>query len=237
MKRYLVIAIAFLCVSGHLFAQQGTDLGRLGVDTAQQDLQEISVDKFEHEGFWRATISPDSGFITSRLFYGSPDGKDPLPESEMLEQEDIYVLGARVDFLRRGHTSFYIRPRRPLPVEGITKSISVWAVGRNFNHRLNVLVQDLYGREFALPMGKLNFQGWQLMTVAVPAQPFVGRAGIVQRDFHIPHRMGLSIVGFRVDVDPAEAIGTYYLYLDDLRVVTDLFADNARDPDDISDAW
>jgi hypothetical protein len=34
-----------------------------------------------------------------------------------------------------------------------------------------------------------------------------------------------------------EAQGAYYIYLDDLRAVTDLFAENNRDPDDMSDGW
>jgi hypothetical protein len=49
--------------------------------------------------------------------------------------------------------------------------------------------------------------------------------------------MGIKIVGFRVDVDPAEALGSYYLYLDDLRATTDLFAENNRDADDMDDSW
>ncbi|MDR0706482.1 MAG: flagellar filament protein FlaA, partial [Treponema sp.] len=31
--------------------------------------------------------------------------------------------------------------------------------------------------------------------------------------------------------------GTYYLYLDDLRAVTDLFLEDNRDSDDIADGW
>jgi hypothetical protein len=49
--------------------------------------------------------------------------------------------------------------------------------------------------------------------------------------------MGLKIVGFRVDCDPEDAYGSYYIYLDDLRVVTDLYEMEARDPDDMYDNW
>jgi hypothetical protein len=49
--------------------------------------------------------------------------------------------------------------------------------------------------------------------------------------------MGIKIRGFRVDVYPWQAYGSYYIYLDDLRAVTDLFADESRDPDDMIDGW
>jgi hypothetical protein len=34
-----------------------------------------------------------------------------------------------------------------------------------------------------------------------------------------------------------EAFGSYYIYFDDLRAVTDLFAENNRDADDMTDGW
>jgi hypothetical protein len=49
--------------------------------------------------------------------------------------------------------------------------------------------------------------------------------------------LGIKIRGFRIDVDPMEALGSYYVYLDDLRAVTDLFAEDNRDEDDMDDSW
>jgi len=180
MKRCIFIALSLL-ISGLMFAQNNADPRLIGIDVAQQNLQEISVDKFEHDAYWRGVMSADQGFITVRLFEGNPEGKEPIPSEDGLNITDNHVLGARVDFLRRGHATFYLYPRRPIPVEGITKSISVWAVGRNFNHTLKVIIQDFYGRQFELSMGRLNFQGWKKLSVAVPQQPLVGRTGIVQK--------------------------------------------------------
>ncbi|MDR2049403.1 MAG: flagellar filament outer layer protein FlaA, partial [Treponema sp.] len=42
---------------------------------------------------------------------------------------------------------------------------------------------------------------------------------------------------FRIDCDPMEAYGSYYIYFDDLRAVTDLFAEDIKDADDPSDMW
>jgi len=215
----------------------------IGVDTAQQKLKEVSVDKFEEEGFWVASMSPDEGFITDRLFIGSPAGKanDPLPDERLINNNnaipDTHVLGVRVEYLHRGNTEFEIRASKPLPVEGITKTISVWVVGRNYDNELQVIISDYFGHEYDLSLGTLNFQGWKKLTVAVPPQSVEGSSGVIQRDYHYNEHMGIKIVGFRVLCDPTQDYGSYYIYFDDLRAVTDLFAEDNRDPDDMSDSW
>jgi hypothetical protein len=210
---------------------------RVGVESAQQMLKEVSVDKFENAGFWVSNMSTDEGYPTTRLFEGAPVGKKPIEDEKNLNLPDKYVLGTRVDFLRRGYTDFSVYPIRPIPIEGITKTISVWVVGRNYNHVLNILVQDFFGRKYELYLGRLNFQGWKKMTVAVPPQSNDGVSGIVQRNYHYNTHMGIKIIGFRIDCDPMEAYGSYYIYFDDIRAVTDLFAEDSRDPDDMVDSW
>jgi hypothetical protein len=240
MKR-TIVAIALLAVGAFIYAQNETagdpNAENLGTEEAQQQLKEISVDKFEHEGYWTSFMSSDSGYVTTRLFEGAPSAKEAIPEEEGQDIPDKYVLGTRVDYLHRGHMSFVLRPNRPIPIEGITKIISVWVVGRNFNHSLTVLIEDFFGKPYELYMGRLNFQGWKQMKVAVPPQTEDGTSGIVQRNYHYNTQMGIKIVGFRIDVDPMEALGSYYVYLDDLRAVSDLFAENNRDEDDMDDSW
>ena len=125
MKQILVIALIFSVAAG-VFAQNevgAVDPERLGIDTAQQFLQEVSVDRFEREGFWMSSMSSDEGIITSRLFSGGPLGRTPIPAEEGMDIPDEFVLGARVDFFRRGFSSFLIFPVRPIPIEGITKTV------------------------------------------------------------------------------------------------------------------
>jgi hypothetical protein len=233
----------FLGGAALLFAQEGRgEIGapnaeHIGIDSAQQLLAEVAVEKFEYDGFWRSTMSPDDGRTMTRLFAGGPAGKEPIPEEEGMDIPDRYVLGTKVSFIHRGHTSVTIYPIRPIPIEGITKTVSVWVVGRNYNHELKLLLQDFFGRYYELYLGRLNFQGWKKLTVAIPPQAEDGFNGIVQRNYHYNNQLGIQILGFRIDCDPMEAYGTYYVYFDDLRAVTDLFAENNRDADDMSDAW
>jgi hypothetical protein len=240
MKRFILIALFLIIAVGMVSAQDSIgdpDPYELETDTAQQQLKEVSVDKFEHEGFWVSHMSSDEGYTISRLFTGGPSAKEPIPDEGNLNIPDKYVLGTRVDFLRRGYNSFTVRPVRPIPIEGITKTVSVWVAGRNFNHDLILLIQDYFGRNYEIYMGRLNFQGWKKLTVAIPPQATDGVNGVVQRSYHYNNQMGIKIMGFRIDCDPMEAYGNYYVYFDDLRAVTDLFTENNRDPDDMADGW
>ena len=125
---------------------------------------------------------------------------------------------------------------RPLAIEGVTKTVSVWVAGRNQGHSLTLLVQDYYGHNFELYMGTLDFSGWKQMKVAVPPSPD-GVHGIVQQDSYLGDRPGLKIVGFRIDCDPMLARGAYYVYFDDLRAITDVYSLMNRDEDDMDDNW
>ena len=208
----------------------------IGNESAMQALHEISLDKFEREGSWNVHISPDYGVITSRLFEGSPAMKDPLKEDESKENEDTQVLGVKVEFFKRGINSFYITSQRPIPIEGVTKTVSVWVCGRNMGHELYLLVEDYFGRNYELYMGSLGFSGWKKLTAVVPPSPD-GEHGIVQHSAYYGDKPGLRIIGFRVDCDPMLSRGAYYMYLDDLRCVTDLYDMQNHDEDDMADNW
>jgi len=239
MKRFFIGAM-FLLAAGGLFAQQevgNPDPSKIGVESAQQLLKEVSVDKFEKDGYWVGRMSQDDGYVTTRLFPGKPQNAEEIEDEAELNIPNEYVLGARVDFLRRSYTSVSLSPIRPIPIEGITKTVSVWAVGRNYNHELYLEIEDFFGRTFELYMGSLNFSGWKQLTVAIPPQSDNGVNGIVQRNFHYNNQMGIKIKGFKIKIGPQDAYGSYYVYLDDLRATTDLYSESSRDPDDMPDMW
>lgn len=237
MKKFLlsVLVAAAACT---VFAQNSLveepNPETVGNDSAMQALREISLDKFERDGSWFVHMSPDYGVISARNFEGSPAMKEPLKGEE--EVEDTQVLGVKVEFFRRGVNSFYINAQRPIAIEGVTKTVSVWVCGRNQGHDMFLLVEDYFGRNYELYMGNLGFSGWKKLTCVVPPSPD-SEHGIVQRSAYYGNKPGLRIIGFRVDCNPMLARGTYYMYLDDLRCVTDLYDLENQDIDDMSDAW
>jgi hypothetical protein len=236
-NRTVITALLLLFISAAFAFGQLQGVGepaanQIGVDTAQQNLREVSITKFEDAGFWYSTMPRDQGVTTLRRLPGGSLDKQPIAgEAEVgINEADEYVLGMKVQYYKRGLNTFALFPARPLPVEGITKTISVWVVGRNMNHRLTLLIEDFFGHRAELTMGSLNFSGWRKLTVAVPPS-------IKQRDFHYNDRMGIKVLGFLVETDPLEAFGTYYIYFDDMRAWTDLYAAETRDPDDMADVW
>ncbi len=231
-KRFIIFALCLLFAAVSLTAQQGVDATQIGRDAAQQKLREISVTKFEDAGFWYAAISTDDGLATIRRFEGAPADKEPLEgEAEAnIKERDKYVVGMKIRFYFRGPKTFALYPVRPLPIEGICKTISLWVVGRNYNHVLKILIEDQYGGRAEVTMGKLNFSGWKKLTVAIPPS-------LRQQDFHFSTQAGIKVLGFIVETDPAESYGSYYIYFDDLRAVTDLFPEESRDIDDMVDSW
>lgn len=237
MKKFLlsVLVAAAACA---VFAQNSLveepNPETVGNDSAMQALREISLDKFERDGSWFVHMSPDYGVISARNFEGSPAMKEPLKGEE--EVEDTQVLGVKVEFFRRGVNSFYINAQRPIAIEGVTKTVSVWVCGRNQGHDMFLLVEDYFGRNYELYMGNLGFSGWKKLTCVVPPSPD-SEHGIVQRSAYYGNKPGLRVIGFRVDCNPMLARGTYYMYLDDLRCVTDLYDLENQDIDDMSDAW
>ncbi len=205
---------------------------QIGVDTAQQNLKEVSVTRFEDPGMWRAVMPLDQGIIALRGLPGHPANAKPLPDEQKLgiNIPDNTVLGTKVIFFRRGFDQFSVIPEHPIPVEGIVKTLSIWVVGRNTNHELSVLIRGINGAVAKVPIGKLNFVGWKQLTVAVPES-------IEQTNYHFSNRSGIEIAGLVIDTAPLEAYGTFYCYFDDMTAVTDLFSEEQRSPDDMSDAW
>ena len=234
MKRIIVIVGLAALLPAFLIAQQteGIAVDRLGKDQAQQELVEVSVSKFEDVAFWGSSMMLDEGIAVIRRFEGAPLSKQPIPGEQMsnIAETDRYVLGSKVMFFRRSKSTVAIFPVRPIPIEGITKTISVWVVGRNFNHTLKVIVADYFNQRREITMGKLNFMGWKQMTAAIPPS-------IVQDEYHFAADRGLKVVALKIEFDLMESYGTYYAYFDDLRAITDLFAETYRDADDMTDGW
>jgi len=81
MKRLLVsVILAFAFTGGMLFAQDAGEPNpsQIGIDSAQQKLQEVSITKFEDAGLWYGIMAADEGFIQLRRFEVSPLDKEPI---------------------------------------------------------------------------------------------------------------------------------------------------------------
>jgi hypothetical protein len=240
----ILFLIPCLLLCGLPVFSQTTETGgpeeeKIGKDVAEQMIKSVTIDKMEDAGFWYAVMPQDQGFIRIQTRKGHPVEKEKKDEERLKEEEGKrgigeYVLGVKVKFYRRDANVFSIQPVKPLSIPGRTRSISVWVVGRNYNHVLKLMIADYYGRPREITVGKLNFSGWQKLTVSIPPQ-------ITQSDYHFMEREGIKFLGFKIECDPQEAFGTYYIYFDDLSAKTDLFTQASRQKIkagyDMDDGW
>ena len=141
-----------------------------------------------------------------------------------------YILGVKASFNKRGSSWFGVYPYRNIRMEGLVKSFEVWVVGRQKNHTLHILVDDIYGNEQMISLGSLNFLGWKRMYVNVPSH-------IKQYDYDFSHTRGLLFKGFVVKTEPRETRGNYYIYFDNFSAEVSRFWEEYQDEKDPIDQW
>jgi len=226
--------------------------------TADEQLVTFILDDFEKAASWIPEMPRDQGVIFSMQRPGTPQAV-----SNMLKQitdqnqnylkgladqgkqnsenplvgfpynQNKFVLGVRVEFMKRGYNWFTVRPPLPIKVPGVCKSLSVYVAGRGYNHSLWVMIRDYEGnKRFLSAMRPLNHKGWR--RVLFPIKP-----NIVQEDYKVtdPKKIGITFDGFLINCDPMESQGKYYIYFDFLTAQVDLYFDSNGDKDDMRDFW
>ncbi|MBN1410868.1 MAG: flagellar filament outer layer protein FlaA [Spirochaetales bacterium] len=170
------------------------------------------------------------------------------------EGTDLKCLGARVGFDRHGYNYLEIIPASeaapdtpdqeiiytdpksgkkyvssPIIFPGIAKELSVWVWGANYNYYMEAHVQDYNGIVHILHMGELTFYGWKNMVVSIPP-------GIPQTEKYLPRRedVKLKLIKFMVWTRPTERVKYFYIYIDQLKCLTNIF-EGGFDGDDLAD--
>jgi hypothetical protein len=124
----------------------------------------------------------------------------------------------------------------PIPLRGFVRYVDVWAWGSNLNYRLEVYLRDYRGTIHRIDMGSLRFLGWKNLQAAIPPNfPMTDRA--------LPLKSTSSeFVKFRLWTAPYERVNNFYLYLDQLKVLSDTFStrfdgDELADEAKAADLW
>jgi hypothetical protein len=167
------------------------------------------------------------------LFPISPDALFRTAE----QKEGKQSFGLNGQFRRQGYNWIDIYPVRKdnpdggateIPMEGDVRYLDVWAWGSNLNYTLEAYVRDYRGMIHRVNFGSLAFLGWKNLTAAVPANfPMSDRA--------LPIRKTSStFVKFRLWTGPEERVNNFYFYLDQLKVLSDIFK-TRYDGDELAD--
>jgi len=201
--------------------------------TAQQssiNYQTYMVDTFDDpEGQDWAYHAVGSKFVTE----GYPVLKyiDGMPHSVRVMQEDpekAKFLGMQVKFNRKGDNWVDIIPTKKgdkgveayeIPFKGHIHRLDMWVWGAGYYYYIEILVRDCEGRIHALPLGYVNFKGWQNMHVTVPTN-------IPQASRYLGNKNKLTFVAFRIRTSPSERVDDFKIYFDQFKALTDVFVDS-----------
>jgi hypothetical protein len=158
--------------------------------------------------------------------------------------EDLAVLGIHGAFLRKGYNYVEIIPGtgtgdnfvpKAIPIPGRAHFLDLWAWGSNYAYSLELHVRDFQGIDHVLPLGSLQYIGWKNLQVRVPGS-------IPQSWKYLPRRQGLELTKLVLWTQPAEKVDEFYLYLDQIKVTTDMFessydGENLAELEELQEIW
>ncbi len=228
LNKKILVLVFIVLFNVSLVAQQGnkdkstTQIAGLYFpkESTKQELKLVLVEDFENCDSWTAKMPSDQGYARVKKVLGAPKAvKDKYPKNSK------YVLGLKEWSYTRGFNWCEIKPPRPIEMVGNLKGLSIWALGRNYRHKLEIWVKNYQGIEYPIEMGSLNFKGWRQLSARIPMYiPYYTK--------YVPQFKKLAITKIIVRHDPNEINGVFYLYLDNMEAIVDVY-DDKYDGDDM----
>jgi hypothetical protein len=157
-------------------------------------------------------------------------------------------LGIWGKFDRRGYNWIDVFPIVPgsakdgegpepfeIPIPGRIQYLDMWVWGSNLNYYMEAFFRDYQGVVHSVYLGSLKYQGWRNLRARVPNS-------IPQSKRVLPSYAGLTFVKFRIWTTPGEMANNFYVYLNQMKVLTDTFeslfdGDDLTDPETVQEIW
>lgn len=232
-----VVALAALAAASRAFSDEVT-----------QNLVSKTLESFDTPGTITWAVRGSDVGVTKFPEYSYVKAWPDVVYGNNREKAELWSLAIRGAFNRKAYNYIEIVPvdpskkgadglpePKPIPVPGRAQAIDLWAWGSNYNFWLDIHLQDYRGVDHVLHLGSLRYAGWRNLAVSVPAS-------IPQSSPYIPRRRGLVVTKLVLWTHPAEPVDGFYVFLDDLKVLTDLFetrfdGDELADPDYLNELW
>ena len=234
-SRLLVVALLLLGVASVAFADEIT------FNLVPRVLQSFDPAEQQREAYRTWKLVPSKfGFDREGKSLWEAKLVDAWPEALYGKNKDgeaLQVLGLHGQFLRKGYNYVEIIPgtgqgdsfaAKPIPIPGRVQYVDLWVWGSNHAYTLDAHVRDFQGIEHVLSFGSIQFVGWKNLQVRVPGS-------IPQAWQYLPRRQGLELTKLVLWTQPLEKVDDFYMYLDQLKVTTDMF-ESSYDGNDLADA-
>jgi len=218
------------------------------VNFVPQILQSFDPDEVDRANYRSWAVFPSKfGYDTEGNSLWEQQLVDAWPEALYGKNRDnleLQVLGLHGAFLRKGYNYVEIVPgegegdnfvSKPIPIPGRADAIDLWVWGSNHAYQLEVHLRDFHGIDHALEFGSIQYVGWKNLRVRVPAT-------IPQSWKYLPRLRNLEVTKLVLWTTPTEKVDNFYMYLDQLKVVSDVFetrydGDGLADVETLQDVW
>ena len=235
-------------------------------DEVTTNFQSVILEDFDNPG--DAESSTSHYWVARGGKFLATSEMEPVPEYAFADQyvpniwpeamgrpgaETPQVFGVRAGFTRRGYNFIEFFPVEtddggepvtdddgnytPAPIEipGRPDRIDLWAWGSNFDYYLELQIRDYRGLVHTLKVDDLNYPGWRNLQVSIP--------NYIPRQFqYVPQRRSMELVKIVLWTRPEESVNGFYFYLDQIKVLTDLFenpfdGEGLSSPEFIQETW
>ncbi len=124
---------------------------------------------------------------------------------------------------------------RPIELPGKIFNLDMWVWGSNLKYYVDVHLEDWRGVNYVIKMGDLNYFGWRDLRIEIPGY-------LSQSASTVPRFRNLRLTKFTLWTRPEERVDDFYVYLDHLKVLTDLYesrydGDDLEDPQTLQKVW
>ena len=214
-------------------------------DTSTQNIVSRVVETFDPDDGSYEWYVQGSKFITEGYPRFKPvDGFPFALYGRAGDEGNHQVLGMQAAFDRKGFNYLEIFPVQEgddglepvkITLPGRVKEMDLWVWGSQYNYTFEAHFEDYKGYVHVIPMGNVNFAGWQNLRIKIPTN-------IPQSQVYIPNYRVLKLIKFVLRTQPTENVSGFDFYMDHIKVLTDVFesrfdGDEFTQPESRAEIW